>query len=616
MCGIVGYLSNTKLPLENNLSSIKHRGPDASGKYFCKSNEKNIGLGHVRLSIIDLDSHANQPFEYIGRYIMVFNGEIYNYIEIKKELVKNNYKFSTSSDTEVLIAAYDYYKESVFDYLDGMFAFCIYDKLENKLICARDHMGIKPLYYYYNKENHEFYFASELKSLFKFSEVPKVISQNSICEFLINGWLYEPDTGFENVFKVMPGGFLEYNLNTFEFKNEIYFDVTKEKKILDDVKNKSIENLIDNSINIQCRSDVPLGVFFSGGVDSTIIASNVNNPACLTAKYDEKDIKDSGIGNDYAYSVEIAQKLDLDITPIQLEQEAFTINTIRNIVKYTEEPIADFTYQISERISFKAREKGYKVMLSGMGADEIFGGYPRYKVVKYKKIFSFIAFVLKPFRQIIKKFKKIEKIVDRFFAFVEEQDFVFAYSGLIVGFSKNEVENLIKDENSLKDYHNKISSYLNNVKDCTDFKKAFYLDLYGFLSHNFIVTDKSSMQASIELRVPLINKYLLVKNFYEKDNILLDFWSTKKQLKNILRKILPNKIIDRKKTGFNPPMDRLIKSLGKEKIIDIIAKGRLNSYINIAYIYDIIEEHFTNKNNNTYKLWIILYLNYWIEENE
>ena len=133
------------------------------------------------------------------------------------------------------------------------------------------------------------------------------------------------------------------------------------------------------------------------------------------------------------------------------------------------------------------------------------------------------TFFLKPFSRIIKKFKKIEKIVDRFFAFIDEQDFVFAYSGLIVGFSKNEVANLIKDENSLKDYHDKISSYLNNVKDCTDFKKAFYLDLYGFLSHNFIVADKSSMQASVEVRVPLINKYLLVKNFYEDDDNLLDF---------------------------------------------------------------------------------------------
>jgi len=616
MCGIVGYVSGKKLSLDDNLSIIRHRGPDANGKYYFQSNDMYIGLGHVRLSIIDLDSHSNQPFEYLDRYIIVYNGEIYNYVEIKKDLVKNNYKFSTSSDTEVLIAAYDYYKENIFDYLDGMFAFCIYDKVENKLICARDHVGIKPLYYYFNQKSNEFYFSSELKGLFEFKEVPKKISQNAICEFLINGWLYEPDTGFEDIFKVMPGSYMEYHLNTFEIKNKIYFDVSEEKNNLGNLEGQKIESLIEHSIDIQCRSDVPLGVFFSGGVDSTLIASKIDNPACLTAKYNEDDIKDSGMGNDYLYSIEIAHELDLDLTPIQLEQEEYSIKTIKNIVKYTEEPIADFTYQITERISFQAREQGYKVMLSGMGADEIFGGYPRYKYVKYKKFYSLISFFSQPFNKIIKKFKFLAKKVDRFHSFISEKDFGFAYSSLIVGFSRKEVTNLIKDKNSLKIYHDKISTYLNRVKDHSDYKKAFYLDLYGFLSHNFIQTDKASMHSSVEVRVPLINKYLLVKNFYEDDNVLLDFWTMKKQLKNLLREILPDRMIDRKKTGFTPPMDRLIKNLGKEKIINIVKNGNLKKYINIRYVYDLMDEHFSGKNNNTYGLWLILYLNYWIEENE
>ena len=616
MCGIVGYIGNKQISLDSHLSLIKHRGPDARGEFYSESNDKYIGLGHVRLSIIDLDNHANQPLEYLNRYHIVFNGEIYNYIEIKKELLKNNYIFSTSSDTEVLVAAYDYYREDVFDYLDGMFAFSIYDKLENKLICARDHLGIKPLYYYYNQEKNDFYYASELKSLFAFVDVPKRIDRNGICEFLINGWLYEPDTGFEHVFKVMPGAYIEYNLNTFKVKNEIYFDVTKEKKTLNIVRKKNLEKLIDESIDIQCRSDVPLGVFFSGGVDSTVIVSKVDNPVCLTAKYNQDDINNSGIGNDYIYSMEISNELNLNIIPICLEEEDSSIKTIKEIVKNTEEPIADYTYKISEKISYKAREEGYKVMLSGMGADEIFAGYPRYKMVKYKKYFTFIALLIKPFRKVIKKFKKIEKVVDRFFEFTEEKDFIFRYSSLIVGFSKNEVKTLIKNQDYLDCYHNKISAYLRKVENRSDFKKAFYLDLYGFLSHNFTVADKSSMQASIELRVPLVNKYLLVKNFNEDENKLYDLFTTKKQLKDILRKILPDKTIDRKKTGFNPPMDNIIKNLGQEKIIEIIDNGKLSKYINTEYIYDLIDQHFRNENNNTYKLWIVIYLNYWIEENE
>ncbi len=615
MCGIVGYINNEKLPLANNLVQMRHRGPDAKGESYHTYNNTHCGLGHVRLSIIDLESHANQPFQYLDRYTIVFNGEIYNYIELRKKLEKNSYSFLTSSDTEVLIAAYDFYKEDIFNHIDGMFAFAIYDKVTNKLICARDHLGIKPLYYYYNNRENKLFFASELKTLFAFKDVPKKISKDLISEFLINGWLYEPDTGFENILKVMPGAYIEYDLKTNSIKNEIYFDVSNEERLKDIVKKDSIEKLIDNSIKIQCRSDVPLGLFFSGGVDSTVIASKVNNPHCLTAKYDKKSLKESNILSDYEYSMEIAKALNLNITAIELEQEDFSINQIKSIVNSLEEPIADFTYQISEKISFKAREKGYKVMLSGMGADEIFGGYPRYRFIAYQRLFSFIAVGIKPFNRLLKKFKKFQKI-DRFFLFTEEKNFIDSYSSLIVGFSNKEVAMLSKQENPLKSYHKKMNQYLEKVKNKSNFKKAFYLDLYGFLSHNFTVTDKSSMQASIEVRVPLVNKFLLVKNFYDSEKKLLDLKVLKKQLKNILEKILPKEIINRKKTGFNPPMDVVINSLGKKKIIQILKEGNLNNYINLDYIYFLIEEHFNKKNNHTYKLWIILYLNYWIEENE
>lgn len=613
MCGIVGYLSNEKIGLNEGLLKMEHRGPDAYGEYHFNSNNTYGGLGHVRLSIIDLNTHANQPFEYLDRYTMVFNGEIYNFIELKNELESNGYTFSTSSDTEVLIAAYDYHKEKVFDYLDGMFAFAIYDSVEEKLICARDHLGIKPLYYYFDQSTKKLFFASELKVLFSFDDVPRKIAKELIPEFLINGWLYEPDTGFEEIFKVMPGAYIEYALKADTFKEEIYFDVSDEAKYQDMLENKNIETLIDNSIKIQCRSDVPLGLFFSGGVDSTVIAAKVDNPSCLIAKYEEKDLKESGIASDYEYGMAIAKELDLNIEPIQLKEEDFSVETIKNIVQCTEEPIADFTYQISEKISFKAREKGYKVMLSGMGADEVFGGYPRYKLIAYKKLFTSLAIVLKPFRKFVKKFYKK---VDRVFLFAQEKEFIDAYSSLIVGFSNKEVESLVKRPNYLKKYHGKMHRYLEKVKNKSSLKKALYLDLYGFLSHNFTVTDKSSMQASIEVRVPLVNKFLLIKNFYEDEKRLLDLKVTKKQLKNILNGLLPQEIINRKKTGFNPPMDVIINSLGEEKILHIVNEGYLKRYIDLDYIYILVEEHFKQVDNHTYKLWIILYLNYWIEENE
>lgn len=615
MCGIVGYISTNNIDLSNHLKKIYHRGPDFSDVNYDFIENKHIGLGHVRLSIIDTTSHANQPFYFKDRYVIVFNGEIYNYIEIRNELEEKGYIFNTESDTEVLISAYDYYNEKVFEYLDGMFAFCIYDKVNNKIIIARDHLGIKPIYYYYNKELNEFFFASELKALFEFENVPKKISSQAICEYFFNGWIYEPDTGFESIFKIMPGEYIEYNIKSQEKKSIRYFDVSREFENSKRIKNKSIEELINDSIKKQCRSDVPLGVFFSGGIDSTVIASKVSNLKCLSAKYNKKHIKDSGIGDDYLYSEKIAKIIDLDIQSIELNNEEFDLNIIKHIVNSIEELNADFTYYISEKISKNARKKNFIVMLSGMGADEIFGGYPRYKIVKYKNIFKIISFLLKPLKNVIKRNKSLSKKVDRFFNSIDEKDFVYSYSSLVGSFSKEEIKKIIKSKEEIENYHCKIDAYLKNIKEETNFKKAFYLDLYGFLSHNFIVADKSSMQASIEMRVPLINRDLVIKNFYEEENHLLDFFNTKKQLKRILYEILPKEIINRKKTGFNPPMDNLIRNIGKDKFLKIIKRGSLKNYVNLEYIENLIFNHFDNIDNNTYKLWQILFLHYWIEEN-
>lgn len=615
MCGIIGYISNDNIDLSTHLKKIYHRGPDFSDVNYDFIENKYIGLGHVRLSIIDTTSHANQPFYFEDKYILIFNGEIYNYIEIRNELKEKGYTFNTESDTEVLISAYDYFKEKVFEHLDGMFAFCIYDKVNNKIIIARDHLGIKPIYYYYDKKLNEIFFASELKALFEFENVPKNISSQSICEYLFNGWLYEPDTGFENIYKVMPGSYIEYDLKSQQKEMITYFDVSKEYDNSKNLQTSSIENLIENSIKKQCRSDVPLGVFFSGGIDSTIIASKLDNPKCLSAKYDERDIKDSGIGDDYFYSEKIAKIINLDIEPIKLKNEKFDLNIIKHIVNSTEELNADFTYSISEKISIEAKNKNYIVMLSGMGADEIFGGYPRYKIVKYKNIFKIISFLLKPLKKFIKKNKSLSKKIDRFFSSIDEKDFIYSYSSLIGSFSRLEIEKIIKDKNEIQKYHDKINNFLNKVRKETDFKKAFYLDLYGFLSHNFIVADKSSMQASIEMRVPLINKELVIKNFFEKENELLDFFNTKKQLKKMLYKILPKEIIDRKKTGFNPPMDNLINEIGKNDFLNIIKSGYLGYYINLEFIEKLVYNHFNNLDNNTYKLWQILFLHFWLEEN-
>lgn len=619
MCGIVGYVSKEKINLNKSLNLIKHRGPDNKGVFYKKIFDNYIGLGHVRLSIIDLDNEANQPFYYKNRYVIVFNGEIYNYIELRHTLEKEKYLFKTSSDTEVLIAMYDRYKEEMFKFIDGMFAFCIYDMYDNILFIARDHLGIKPMYYYYDQLKNDIFFSSELKALFTFSFVKKVISKKSITEFLLNGWLYEPDTGFEDIFKVMPGEFIIYNLKDKSLFNHRYYDIANkiQLKINSNCSYEVIEKLVNKSLKLQSRSDVPVGIFFSGGVDSTLIAVKLRQFKCLTAKYNKSVIKNSGIGNDYYYAKILAKQLDLNLQEVFLQDNEYSIDLIKKVVDKNEELIADFTYVISEKLAFEAKKNGYKVMLSGMGADEIFGGYPRYKAVKYKNVYLQILWIIKLFYPILLKIKSINKKIDRFISFLSEKNFIYAYSSLIGYFNKEEVKKILKEDLiALKEVEAKMNKFLLKVEEMSNYKKSFYLDLYGFLSHNFMVADKSSMQASIELRVPFANKDLLEKNFFCNENFILDFFNLKKQLKAILKKYVPKHIINRKKTGFNPPLDILIQKIGKDQIRNELNNNIFLKYCKMEYIDTIINDHFQGRKNNTFKIWQLLYLNYWLIKND
>lgn len=614
MCGIVGYIGKSKFPLDSNLDLINHRGPDSRGTHYHRLGKSYIGIGHVRLSIVDLTSRANQPFfSNDGNYIIIYNGEIYNLDSLRADLEKKGYAFRSKSDTEVLLNMYIQYGYKLFEHLDGMYAFSILDLQKKRLICARDHLGIKPLYYYYNKRDYIFCFASELRALFYFDSVPKTVSQRDITEFLFNGWLYEPNTGYSDILKVPPGNFLSINIENFSIKQTEYFNLSKSRQV-----SNSVEELVRESIELQSRCEVNTGLFFSGGLDSTVLADQLRYSInAITVKYNKDELVAGGITDDYFYAEQIARLFGLNL---EVEKFVLTnqnreeiIKQIKSTCEGVEELISDFTYISSERISERAKKRGYKVVLSGMGADELFLGYPRYKLVKYRQFFKLFFPIALIFRSLINKFKSLSKKIDRYLAFCRENNFGMAYSNLIGYFSKEEISRLVKDENTITSYNEKINGLLKNVRGFPDIKKAMYLDLYGFLSHNFIVADKSSMKNSIELRVPLATKKIAVKNFHDDSANSIDLFNYKKSLKNILKNKLPRKIINRKKAGFNPPMDEMITILGKDTLIGIFNEGNIEEYLNTDYAFELIERHFNNFENNTFKIWQLLYLNYWLK---
>lgn len=607
MCGILGSISNNILNHSKGIKSMNHRGPDFSDSIHYDS----LILSHSRLSIIDLDMKSNQPLT-IGDYTIVFNGEIYNFLELKKILISDGHKFKTKGDTEVLLLWLIHKGIKCVNEVEGMFAFAFFNSSNNELILCRDSLGIKPLYVYQDGEN--LIFASEIKSIFAIYPESKKIDKTLIAEYLLNGFIYEPDTGFEKIRKLRPGSYEKYDLKGNLITNNQYWELSEistEKAIKN---SKEINDEIKTSINQHLVSDVPVGLFYSGGIDSSIILTETRSEiAPFTIKSSEEDYKQAGMTSDYNYAVNIAEHLNLNISSIELTNKETTNNDFLKLIEEVavgnEELMADFTFQSSKLLSQKVRDKGFIVMLSGMGADEIFAGYPRYKFVKYDYLFK----IAQPILPLLKGVKYFSKKVDRFNNYFFETDFISRYTSLIGYFSSKEVSLLLGSKSGIDKYKLKLNLILEPVRNLSNLRKAMYLDFYGFLAHNFSVSDKSSMLASIEVRLPLATKRLYEITWGLKDNFLVSLSRLKKPLRNFLIKLVPKKLIDRKKAGFNAPLDLSINKLGKELILEVFLTNKLYATLNQDEVVYIVNSHFEGKSNNTYKIYQLLHLSYWIK---
>lgn len=623
MCGIVAAITETKIELTDSLQKIKHRGPDAIGEYYTEVGNQYVSLGHVRLSIIDLDESSNQPFESkCGHYKIVFNGEIYNYKQIRARLKDEGASFVTNSDTEVLLQAYMAWGTDAFDVLNGMFAFVLLDNKNNKFLVVRDQLGVKPIYYSYDKERGALVVASEIKAFSLLGVKPEVDSAD-ICEFMMNNWLYEPDTGFKNIKKVMPGGYLEFNLNEKSLEKKIYFDLLSCDMRNERFVDKEVGKKIANDINLQLNADVPLGVFFSGGNDSSLISAiskrYCSNISALFSEYSKEDVSSSGHINDAPYAVEIANQLNLDMKRYTFNYDDFggsLDEIVTSCVKLNEELNGDFTCLSSNMISAQAKKNNFKVMLSGMGADEIFSGYPRYILFRNYKFFSFCSYFIRPFKKHLRHVPSLSKKIDRFFNAIDEfkgKSFASAYSKVIGNYSKSEMDKIFKSKGLDLKVKRKYKAFNLKTEGLTLLKKSLYMDVYGFLSHNFSVADKSSMAHSIELRVPLATKDLALYMFNAPDKYLCHRFKTKPVLKRYLLKFIGRKMVNRRKAGFNPPLDQLISASNPKVLKDKLSN--LGEYMNLDVLHGFVDEHYSGKRNRSYQLLQLLYLEKWIALN-
>ena len=610
MCGISFYYSKKHVfseRLASSLAATKHRGPDSSGTFEIDHENAHVGLGHNRLSIIELTEAGKQPMHNEEGISIIFNGEIYNHESLRTFLKSRGYSFEGNSDTEVILNLYAEHGVKSFSMLRGMFAIVILDRKTGVLNIVRDAVGIKPIYITKNDEG--IFGCSEIKGLKELASSEFEIDTGDIYEFFNNGFLYEPSTGFKDVIKILPGELLTVELATGECSYKKLMPISSY------MNESNFETKLKKSIASQLVADVPLGVFFSGGTDSSILASYAEDSDLFFAEY----ATDPSSDIDKQYSKLIAEYLDKKMVIHNFDDSNIKAETLLDqvsfVAKNTEELISDYTFWSTYHLSKAARESGYKVMLSGMGGDEAFAGYPRYHVLQKHKIFKFFGPILKLLLRFGLFPKSLNKKFARLVSYIYEKNWPIAYSRLLGFFSREELNKLFgkNEENLYADYSKKLNDILDEFDgDANDKVKAGqFLDRFGFLSHNLMVSDKASMLASIELRVPLLDEAIVSEGIFEKSSNLIDSRNTKKPLKSALSNFIPKRLIERPKTGFNPPLDALVNKLGKKRLS--LELSEINRFISSEFATQLVDEHFSGARNNSYKIWQLLYFKFWLE---
>ncbi len=588
MCGIAGIISKdsaqiTIQSLKSMTDSISHRGPDGEGHWIAANGQ--VGIGHRRLSIIDLSHEADQPMHYLGRYSIVFNGEIYNYIELRDILLKQGYTFKTQSDTEVLMALYDRHKEDCLKHLDGMFSFVLYDAKENIILCARDRFGEKPFFYSYEKGKH-FLFGSEMKCLWA-AGLPKEVNHKMLFNYLAYGFLDNPtdlsETFYTNCTRLPHSHFLKLKLDTFEISLQKYYDIDwkqTDTSISEIKAQEKFSELFYTSVKRRLRSDVPVGSSLSGGLDSSLVVCVIDE-LIKDTKQKQKTFSAVFPG----FKKDERQYMDYVLAKINAEAHFVTpsdnemIRDIEKLTYHQEEPFGSASIYVQYRVMQMAKENNVTVLLDGQGADEILAGYHTY----YPHYF-----------------KELKRHQPAFYK-KEQQAYHDMHTGSdinpsVVSGWKNRLKNNIPIDTAFlrktfEKYNHLKSPFLNDEFFNAYFKQSFS-NSYHFESLNESLyhstyckglqellryADRNSMAHSREVRLPFLSHELVDFLFTLPSNFKIKEGWTKWIMRSTFENLLPKEIAWRKdKIGYEPPQKSWMENKNiNEKIIE--SKNKLIS---------------------------------------
>ena len=572
MCGICGFVSSRKIEeseLKRMNDSIAYRGPDDSGEMlYADCHGRNIGIAHRRLSIMDLSKNGHQPMlSDDGNIILTFNGEIYNFKEIRVELEKKGYSFQTKCDTEVILKAYQCYGINCLQKLNGMFAVVIYDKIAETIILARDRIGVKPLYYYYKDE--DFVWGSELKPITLFPNFCKEIRTDVLGRFFCHKFIKSPDTIFEHTYKVEPGQYIIYkngDISAHTYWNILEkYEYGKKNQYSDYCEAKTeTSSLIEDAVKRRMIADVPVGIFLSGGIDSTVIAA-------FAQKQSSNPIKTYTIGfetqeeNEAVYAKEVANVLGTNHTETYISDKEL-VELLKDLPIYFDEPFSDSS-QLPTMLVSQLAKKDVSVVLSGDGGDELYCGYEMYDWVRMAQKLDGIGDVMFKVPG-IKQF--LNRMPDKPYAFINNRDIHYK-AQLFTDVRARYVDKLLihKQMNPKYDFEQ-------IIEDDNWQVKRMLIDMKSYLPDEVLCkTDRCTMKYSLEGRNPLVD-YRLVEDSFRIPHEYKYHDGTKKYiLKDIAYGYIDKSLLDRPKKGFGVPLNLWLRKyladdirmfLDKEKV--------------------------------------------------
>jgi asparagine synthase (glutamine-hydrolysing) len=620
MCGICGFINNDRPEDENGeilrgmVQSLHHRGPDDEGYY----QKHGTNLGMRRLSIIDI-ANGHQPITNEDQTVwIVFNGEIYNYKELRQNLLSKGHIFRTNSDTETIVHLYEEYGDDCPAHLNGMFAYAVWDEKKRKLLLARDHIGIKPLFYSWD-DNH-LWFGSEIKALLVDPRVRREIDVSALDQFLSLEYIPAPRTIYTHIKKLPPGHTLSFENGTATLRQ--YWDVTPEP-VEGDFRtcSRQLAQMLAEAVKMQLISDVPVGAFLSGGIDSSTVAAFMSLAADQPVRTFSVGFSDATY-NELPFAREVARMYSTNHHEEILHSNYSEL--CEKLVSQFDEPFGDFSIFPTYLVSKAAREH-VKVVLSGDGGDELFGGYDTYRAQNFDRYYSRLP-------EAIRK-KTIPSMLERIPPAPDKKGWVniakritegaalhpsLRHTRWMIFFNENTRKSIYQPDFSQTlngwSVHSIFNQYFDQAKDFHPLGQQQYVDVKTYLADNILVkVDRMSMAVSLETRVPLLDFRLVQFALNLPDKMKINNGVTKRILREAVKGMLPQKVINKPKQGFSIPLKHWLRGPLRPLMEDLLSTSTLQrrGFFQPAGVSQMIKEHLDNKADHSHRLWALMVLELW-----